>query len=316
MKELGCFDYFAIFLGVYVLVPKLYQIWMIIYTSFIVQKKDLKVLYGADSWALITGCTSGIGEELAHRIAQQGLNIILISRSLDKLTKVENDILKKCPQIKTLKVIADYANGGETLEFYKKIYAQIKDLDISIVVNNAGILYSEYYRQLNISQIMEMAIVNTYPYILFNHLILKKLQQRSLKKQTALLNVSSSISFVAGPYQQIYGCTKKFERYFTEALRQENKKEYPNLEVICVTPMYVSTQMTNNLSTKEFGVVNAEQYVEGVLKVFGNLNHIFGPMIHQVQGYFTNIFFELSHYYRLSLHIVNHIIYNECQKMK
>jgi len=43
----------------------------------------------------VTGCTSGIGEEIAHRLASFGFNLILISRSIDRLNNVEKDILSK-----------------------------------------------------------------------------------------------------------------------------------------------------------------------------------------------------------------------------
>ena len=41
--------------------------------------------YGKDSWAIVTGCTDGIGCELARDLACKGFNIVLISRTLEKL---------------------------------------------------------------------------------------------------------------------------------------------------------------------------------------------------------------------------------------
>ena len=50
---------------------------------------------------IVTGCTSGIGEALAHDFAKEGFNLVLLSRSLDRLNNLENDILKTNPGIKT-----------------------------------------------------------------------------------------------------------------------------------------------------------------------------------------------------------------------
>jgi short-subunit dehydrogenase len=60
------------------------------------KKLDLKARYNAgDSYVLITGCTAGIGEEMAHQFAKEGFNIVLLSRSMEKLKKVEQDIKTK-----------------------------------------------------------------------------------------------------------------------------------------------------------------------------------------------------------------------------
>jgi 17beta-estradiol 17-dehydrogenase / very-long-chain 3-oxoacyl-CoA reductase len=50
--------------------------------------------YGAHQggWAIVTGCTDGIGREMALQLAAKGLNIVLIARSLDKLNAVAKEI--------------------------------------------------------------------------------------------------------------------------------------------------------------------------------------------------------------------------------
>lgn len=44
--------------------------------------------YGRDSWAVVTGSTDGIGLAMATNLAKRGFNIVLISRSADKLERV------------------------------------------------------------------------------------------------------------------------------------------------------------------------------------------------------------------------------------
>lgn len=48
--------------------------------------------YGEDSWAVVTGSTDGIGLATAKHLAMTGFNIVLISRSIDKLNKCALDI--------------------------------------------------------------------------------------------------------------------------------------------------------------------------------------------------------------------------------
>ena len=122
--------------------------------------------------------------------------------------------------------------------------------------------------------------MNTYPYLFLTKVLLAKLQARSKSTKTAIVNVSSSISIMPGPYQLTYCCTKKFERHWSEALRLECSHDYPNLEVGTLCPMYVSTQMTHNLPPDATGVITASQYVDGAFKLFGNANLVYGPAVH------------------------------------
>lgn len=121
----GYFYYFLILLGIYVLLPKIYGFIQCIYKSFFLKQHDLLKRYGDanKSWVLITGCTSGIGEEMAKRFAKIGFNVILVSRSLDRLKRVEQEILEMTSnQIKTKIVVADFSKGGENIEMYNNIY--------------------------------------------------------------------------------------------------------------------------------------------------------------------------------------------------
>lgn len=115
----------------------------------------------------------------------------------------------------------------------------MKDLDISILVNNAGVLYNGFFRDLTVKQVTEQVVVNTYPYVLLTKALIPRLKGRGLR--SAIVTVSSSISIMPAPYQMTYCCTKKFERDWAEALRVEMLKECPNVEVYTLCPMYVQT---------------------------------------------------------------------------
>ncbi len=54
------------------------------------EKDRLKKKYG--EWALVTGASSGIGKELAYRVAEAGLHLIITGRHEDKLTAIRQEI--------------------------------------------------------------------------------------------------------------------------------------------------------------------------------------------------------------------------------
>jgi 17beta-estradiol 17-dehydrogenase / very-long-chain 3-oxoacyl-CoA reductase len=57
-----------------------------VYARFFREPLDFKDRYGAGSWVLVTGGSEGIGYEYAREFAARSFNIILVSRSLEKLT--------------------------------------------------------------------------------------------------------------------------------------------------------------------------------------------------------------------------------------
>lgn len=98
-------------------------------------------------WAVVTGASDGIGASYCELLSAQGFNIALVSRTMYKLQAVENKCKSINPAIQTRKVQADFSNVTrskeiEVLEFYKGIYNKLSDLDIAIVINNAGVMFT------------------------------------------------------------------------------------------------------------------------------------------------------------------------------
>ena len=48
-----------------------------------------------NSYALVTGATSGIGLEISRDLAKRGYNLILVARTRGKLDKISNELIKK-----------------------------------------------------------------------------------------------------------------------------------------------------------------------------------------------------------------------------
>ncbi|KAJ2220121.1 hypothetical protein IWW45_009172, partial [Coemansia sp. RSA 485] len=63
-------------------------------------------------WAVVTGCTDGLGREAALELASKGFNILLISRSTDKLATVAAEI--EALGKETKQVAADFAQMDES----------------------------------------------------------------------------------------------------------------------------------------------------------------------------------------------------------
>ena len=72
-----------------------------VHRFFIMKRLDLPERYGKGSWAVVTGSTAGIGLEFCHQLAALGFNIVLVSRTLDKLNSCAGEIKSKHPGVET-----------------------------------------------------------------------------------------------------------------------------------------------------------------------------------------------------------------------
>jgi short-subunit dehydrogenase len=98
---------------------------------------DISERYGKASWVFLTGAANGIGLEYAWYFARRGFNIIAIDIDKQGLEKAKSSIQESF----TVEVYAKTVDLTKlsTIEDYKRIVKEVKDKDISIVVNNAGI---------------------------------------------------------------------------------------------------------------------------------------------------------------------------------
>ena len=96
-------------------------------------------------------------------------------------------------------------------------------------------------------------MVNTYPYVLLTKALLPIM---SKSHKSMIVNMSSSASFFPEPFAAVYSATKVFNRYFSESMRHEKMK---NVEILTVCPMFVQTNMTNNIAPSwTTGVTSSE----------------------------------------------------------
>ena len=134
-----CWYYLFLFVGLFSVGSFLYTLSKAIYRNLLRKPLDFEERYGKGSWAFVTGATSGIGLAMCKDLAGKGFNIVLAGRSKEKLKIAEKEVKDTCKNIKTRGVIFDLNESNE-IRYFDKIYAQVEDLDISIFINNAGVL--------------------------------------------------------------------------------------------------------------------------------------------------------------------------------
>ena len=83
--------------------------------------------------ALITGASSGFGADFADILAKKGMDLVITARREDKLNSLKAEIEEKYGV--KVRVIAMDLTGIEAAE---RLYAEVKDENIDMLINNAG----------------------------------------------------------------------------------------------------------------------------------------------------------------------------------
>ena len=183
--------------------------------------------------ALITGASSGIGKDIAKYLSDKGYECILVARDKKKLNELSKELSTKS-------IIKSY-DLSITDNCYK-LYEEVKDMDIDILVNGAGFgLFGNTWetdldRELNMINLNVVAL----------HVLTKLFLKDMIKKDKGyILNIASSAGFLAGPYLNTYYATKNYVTKWTMAIYEELRREKSNVVISCLCPGPVNTNFNN-----------------------------------------------------------------------
>lgn len=207
--------------------------------------------------AMITGASSGIGKELAIRLAEQGYDLILVARRLEKLKSIQEMFKNNDIVIKQVDLSVD--------DEVTKLTKDLDTYDIDLFVNNAGFGKVDFSSEIEDAQELNMIDVNI--------VALHRLTKFAIRhmKTGKIVNISSMASYMPSPLFACYAATKYYVRAFSEAINYELKKQGRDLRVLTVYPGPVKTefgdvagvnQKLNGISVKK--CVNA--IIKGIKK--------------------------------------------------
>lgn len=235
--------------------------------------------------ALITGASSGIGEALCIRLAEEGIALIITGRDRARLEALA-DLLKSKVSVEIIE--ADLANQEQRNKLLEKIHKDCPDL----IVNNAGFgLYGETLtyetqEQANIIEVNAKALLE---------LTLEGARTMvSRNKKGVVLNISSAADRIVIPGMAVYAASKAFATQLSLALHYEMKPYGVSVLVAC--PGMVDTNFRHRASkgqapTKDRFSMNAtwvanrlwQQIVRREIRVVFDwktrLGHLFATLI-------------------------------------
>ena len=233
--------------------------------------------YGRGSWALITGGTDGIGLGFAQVLARNGFNLVLISRSQEKLDRVADEL--KAHSINVMTIAKDFSKCPENpSEFFNSIDDTTRNLDISIVVNNVGTGAPAYFHSLTPQELVNQNALNLWPIVYLSKIYLRRMLTRS--SPSALINISSTGSILPCSGLTVYCAGKSFDHIFTLDLNEEirylvNQEKLQKIDILSYQPSFVETPLTSGFKKKPL-VITPVQCAERGLSVLGKCNYSSG----------------------------------------
>lgn len=163
--------------------------------------------------AVITGASSGIGEELARQLAARGHSLLLVARRVNKLEVLASELSQKYNVIVDL-YPCDLSNRTARTKFRK----HLEQHEISILCNNAGFATFGRLHDLDQDREREELEVNA---VAVQDLTLAVLPEMISRKSGAILIVGSTSGHQPTPSNATYAASKAFANSFAESLHSE-----------------------------------------------------------------------------------------------
>ena len=283
---------FIIFYCLYII----FKIIIILYKKFIRKPLNLTERYGEGSYALITGATGGIGKEFCIQLAKLKFNLILVSRNIEKLKKVSDELKNKFIHLQTILIEFDFSKKF-SIKDYEKIFLnnkEIKNLDISILINNIGISQRELFTNYSLEFIMDTININIVSQSLLTKIFINKLLNRN--KKSAIISMSSYSATLPLILSSIYCASKIYDDYLIRAIAEENKGK--NIDFLSVRPQYVNTPSRAE-HKKEFKAISTEECVTGIFQDLGYETVTNGYWSHCIKGVIFDIFgMKIKNFFR------------------
>jgi short-subunit dehydrogenase len=166
---------------------------------------------------LITGASGGIGEAIARRLAAKKENLTLVARNESKLRRLSLELSQQY-DVNVSFIAADLFDPQAPGFIFME--CKHRELEVSSLINNAGIGSGGEFAEAGLKSLEDMLQLNNGAMVSLTHLFMQDMLQR---KTGTIVNVGSLISFAPVPYMALYGASKAFVRFFSQALFEECK---------------------------------------------------------------------------------------------
>ena len=197
--------------------------------------------------AVITGAGSGMGRYLAILLAKDGADICVCDVNEETLGETV-EMLRKF-NVSVSSHFLDVSDKDAIEALPQKVIDQHGKVDL--VFNNAGVTTGAHFKDMDEDNWDWVMGINFNGVVNSTRAFIPHMINNS---EAAIVNTSSIFGMVAVPGQTVYHATKFAVRGFTESLALEMKQTNPNLQIHCVHPGHIGTNIaaTARMSDEDF----------------------------------------------------------------
>jgi uncharacterized protein len=180
-----------------------------------------------DSWVLITGASSGFGEEFARQYAKQGHSLVLVARRLDRLQRLAEELRQQF-RIDTVVEQADLSDVAAVTQLHERLLA--RGISIDILINNAGHGLQGPFLDVQLDATLAMVQLDIASLTVVTHVFAQDMRKRGCGK---ILLVASLLAYQGVQSFAVYAAAKAYVLRLGEALHRELKRDGVTVTALC-----------------------------------------------------------------------------------
>jgi len=178
-------------------------------------------------WALVTGASSGFGEEFARQYAAQGRPLVLVARRQEKLETLATE-LRETYRVDVIVEQVDLSNVAAVIQLHQRL--RERGIAIDILINNAGHGLQGTFVDGTLDAALAMLQLDVVSLTAVTHVFAQDMRTRGRGK---ILLVASLLAYQGVEKFAVYAAAKAYVLRLGEALHRELKRDGVTVTVLC-----------------------------------------------------------------------------------
>ena len=226
-------------------------------------------------WALVTGASDGIGNELAKELAAIGFNLVIVARRESLLQEQAEKLIKKYG-VDVIPFSADLSKSDDI----ELINRKTEKIDIGLFIASAGFGTSGNFINSSINNELNMIDVNCRALAQQSHEFARRFVKRG---RGGIILLSSILAFQGVPRSANYSATKAYVQTLVEGLYSELKPL--KVDVLAAAPGPVKTGFANRSDMNTSMAQNPQTVARATLKALGMKRTVIPGWLSKLLGY-------------------------------
>jgi short-subunit dehydrogenase len=180
-----------------------------------------------NSWVLITGASSGFGEEFARQYAGQGHSLVLVARRLDRLQALA-EALRRQYRIEVVVEQVDLSDIAAVTQLHQRLSE--RGIAIDVLINNAGHGLQGPFVDSQLDATLAMVQLDVASLTAVTHVFAQDMRARRRGK---ILLVASLLAYQGVRNFAVYAAAKAYVLRLGEALHRELKRDGVTVTTLC-----------------------------------------------------------------------------------